>query len=83
MLELLLIFMLGKESLWRLILGVGALLGAVQGFMLLTAKESPKWLAANGKQQQAEDALHALRGRNLSEAEIAEALSDDHGGSGK
>lgn len=51
--------------------------------MLLTAKESPKWLAANGKQQQAEDALHALRGRNLSEAEIAEALSDDHGGSGK
>ncbi|KAF8423688.1 general substrate transporter [Terfezia claveryi] len=70
---------LSKEALWRLILGVGAVLGAIQGLLLLRAHESPKWLAANRRQGDAEDSLHALRGRNLSMAEIEQALSDHQG----
>lgn len=71
---------LSKEVLWRLILGVGAVLGAIQGLLLLRAHESPRWLAANGQQGDAENSLHALRGRNLSMAEIEQALSDHQGG---
>ena len=77
-------YFLGKEILWRLILGVGAVLGAAQSVLLLRACESPRWLAANGRQGDAEDNLHALRGRDLSMVEIEQALSDHQGGtSGK
>ncbi|KAI5811388.1 general substrate transporter [Peziza echinospora] len=70
---------LSKESLWRFILGVGAFLGAIQGLMLLTAKESPKWLAANHRREEAEEILKELRGGSLTVAEVSAEL-DHHSG---
>ncbi|KAF8467330.1 putative MFS glucose transporter [Kalaharituber pfeilii] len=72
---------LSKESIWRLILAVGAVLGGAQFILLLRAEESPKWLAANGKQEEAEAALQRVRGGNLSFTDIRDSLSDDHHGS--
>ena len=72
-----------QEILWRSILGVGGLLGAIQAVLLLKANESPKWLVSQGWKAEAEQALQALRGGKLSVQEIDEGLSDGLHASGE
>lgn len=57
-----------------MILATGAILGALQGVLLLSAQESPKWLAGMGRLQEAEDSLQAIRGGNASVTETEESL---------
>lgn len=57
---------------WRWMLGVAAVPSLLQFVGLLFLPESPKWLASNGRQQAAEEALRMLRGPDQIEADLAE-----------
>lgn len=48
--------------LWRLILVIGAAIGALQGVMLMSIPESPKYLLSIGNKQAARESLAQLRG---------------------
>ncbi|KAK3116036.1 Bifunctional purine biosynthesis protein PurH [Teratosphaeriaceae sp. CCFEE 6253] len=64
---------LSKGQLWRVVLGVGGLIGALQGVgLMLGGKESPRWLAEHGELGQARRVLQATRGKDADiEGEIA------------
>jgi sugar porter (SP) family MFS transporter len=66
-------FFLSKGSLWRIILGVGAGLGLLQGLGLFFVPESPAWLAAHKDPQLAVHTLQRIRGHGNS---IAEEIED-------
>ncbi|TVY93881.1 putative metabolite transport protein [Lachnellula willkommii] len=66
-------FFLSRGSLWRIILGVGACLGLLQGLGLFFVPESPAWLAAHKDQQLAVRTLQRIRGHGNS---IAEEIED-------
>jgi len=66
-------FFLSKGSLWRIILGVGAGLGLLQGLGLFFVPESPAWLAAHKDPQLAVRTLQRIRGHGNS---IAEEIED-------
>lgn len=56
-------YFLSKGSLWRIILGVGGMFGALQAIgLLLGGQESPRWMADHGKPSGARKALRKLRG---------------------
>ncbi|TGZ83698.1 vacuolar protein sorting-associated protein 73 [Ascodesmis nigricans] len=66
---------LSEPLIWRWILVIGAVCGALQAFLLLSIPESPKYLLSIGDKPGARDALARLRGANASntiEAEIRE-----------
>lgn len=59
-------YFLSRGSMWRIILGVGAGLGALQGLGLFIIPESPAWLANHKNPQQAVKNLQRIRGRDVS-----------------
>lgn len=59
-------YFLSKGSLWRIILGVGGAIGALQAAALLVGgQESPRWMADHGKPSGARKALTKLRGKDV------------------
>ncbi|KAK5695422.1 Bifunctional purine biosynthesis protein PurH [Elasticomyces elasticus] len=63
---------LSKGQLWRIILGVGGGIAALQfAGLLLGGAESPKWLAEHGRAGQAKRVLRRMRGH---EADIDEEV---------
>jgi sugar porter (SP) family MFS transporter len=65
-------YYLSTGSQWRIILGVGAGLGLLQGIGLCFVPESPAWLAAHKDPQRAVETLQRIRGRGYSIAEETE-----------
>lgn len=60
------------DSLWRLILAVAGVIGALELMGLFMVPESPIWLAENRQVSQARKVLQRIRGRDADiEAEIA------------
>jgi len=55
-------YFLSKGRLWRVILGIGGVIGLIQLAGLFFAVESPKWLADNGKAGLAKRELRKIRG---------------------
>jgi len=72
-------YFLSKGSLWRIILGVGACIGLVQGIGLCFVPESPAWLAAHKDPQIAIRTLQRIRGKEYSIDEEIESWSGDKG----
>jgi sugar porter (SP) family MFS transporter len=72
-------YFLSKGSLWRIILGVGACIGLVQGIGLYFVSESPAWLAAHKDPQIAIRTLQRIRGKGYSIAEEIEDWQGDKG----
>jgi sugar porter (SP) family MFS transporter len=72
-------YFLSKGSLWRIILGVGACIGLVQGIGLCFVPESPAWLAAHKDPQIAIRTLQRIRGKGNSIDEEIESWSGDKG----
>ena len=66
-------YFLSRGQLWRVILGVGGVIGLVQAVAFVVAgQESPKWMADNGKPARAKRVLRKIRGKNADiDAEIA------------
>jgi sugar porter (SP) family MFS transporter len=62
-------YYLSKGSMWRIILGVGAGIGLVQGFGLCFVPESPPWLAAHKNPERAIRTLQRIRGSDNSIAD--------------
>ena len=59
-------YYLSRGSMWRIILGVGAGIGLVQGLGLCFVPESPAWLAAHQNPQRAARTLQRIRGSDYS-----------------
>lgn len=56
-------YFLSKGQLWRVILGVGGVIGIIQAVgLLLAGQESPKWLADKGRERVAKQVLRKIRG---------------------
>ena len=70
-------YYLSRGSDWRIILGVGSILGFCQALGLLFVPESPSWLAARGKTHPAERILQRIRGSGKSIAEETEHWGPD------
>jgi len=58
-------YFLSRGQLWRLILGVGGIIGASQLVGLFFSVESPKWLADNGRAGLAKKHLQRIRGGEI------------------
>ena len=66
-------YFLSRGQLWRLILGAGGAIGAIQLVsLILGGQESPKWVADNGMPSRAKRVLRRLRGH---EANIDEEVT--------
>jgi sugar porter (SP) family MFS transporter len=72
-------YFLSKGSLWRIILGVGACIGLLQGIGLFFVPESPAWLAAHKDPQVAIRTLQRIRGHGYSIDEEIEDWEADKG----
>jgi sugar porter (SP) family MFS transporter len=57
-------YFLSKDSLWRIILAVGAAIGCLEFGGLLLVPESPAWLAEHQHANQARQVLQRVRGKN-------------------
>ncbi|KAI7283371.1 general substrate transporter [Hortaea werneckii] len=71
---------LSRGQFWRIILGVGGAIAAVQVICLvLGGQESPKWLADNGKPSRAKRTLRKLRGHraNIDEEVVGWGLESE------
>ena len=69
----------GKPQYWRLILVVGAAIGAIQGALLLGIPESPKYLVSVGNRNAARNSLARLRGTSrASNTAIEEEIRGPH-----
>ncbi|KAF2103072.1 vacuolar protein sorting-associated protein 73 [Rhizodiscina lignyota] len=66
-------FFLSHGQFWRIVLGAGGAIGAVQTVGLLFACESPKWMADRGHPGKAKKTLRKIRGDKFDiEEEISE-----------
>ncbi|EKG20411.1 Sugar/inositol transporter [Macrophomina phaseolina MS6] len=65
-------YFLSHDSMWRIILAVGGIVGLVQAVGLLVGVESPKWSADQGHPSKAKKDLRKLRG---SDTNISEEIS--------
>ena len=66
----------GTSGGWRWMLGLGVVPGLVLGIGMVFLPESPRWLAAHGREPEAERALRVMhRGQDVS-AELAELRRD-------
>ncbi|KAJ5793461.1 hypothetical protein N7457_000060 [Penicillium paradoxum] len=73
-----------EANLWRLILAVAGIIGALELAGLFLVPESPCWLAEHQKASQARRVLQRIRGRDADiEAEIASWTSPDVPASGE
>ncbi|KAJ5561290.1 hypothetical protein N7461_000051 [Penicillium sp. DV-2018c] len=73
-----------RPSLWRLILAVAGIIGALELMGLFFVPESPPWLAEQRKTAQARRVLQRIRGRDADiEAEIAGWRASDAPASGE
>ncbi|KAK3716001.1 Bifunctional purine biosynthesis protein PurH [Vermiconidia calcicola] len=74
-------YFLSRGQLWRVILGVGGMIGAVQATaFLLGGQESPKWMADVGKVGAAKRVLRKIRGQGADiEAEVTSWGVSDSG----
>ncbi|KAJ5790126.1 uncharacterized protein N7518_007137 [Penicillium psychrosexuale] len=73
-----------EASLWRLILAVAGIIGALELLGLFLVPESPSWLAEHQKISQARRVLQRIRGRDADiEAEIASWSTSDAPASGE
>ncbi len=65
-------YFLSKGQMWRIILGVGGIIGLAQALaFVFGGQESPKWMAENGKLTRAERILRKIRGQDADiEAEV-------------
>ncbi|KAI6895900.1 general substrate transporter, partial [Hortaea werneckii] len=71
---------LSRGQFWRIILGVGGAIAALQVVCLvLGGQESPKWLADNGKPSRAKRTLRKLRGHqaNIDEEVVGWGLESE------
>jgi len=66
----------GVVDNWRVMLGLGALPGLVLFFGMLTLPESPRWLAGEGRIDDARAALARMRSPDEVEPELAELRTD-------
>lgn len=66
-------YFLSHDSMWRIILAVGGVVGLVQAIGLVLGVESPKWSADQGHPSAAKKNLRKIRG---SDANISEEISD-------
>jgi MFS family permease len=72
-------YFLSRGLLWRIILGVGACIGLVQGIGLCFVPESPAWLAAHKSPAAAIRTLQRIRGKGYSIEEEIEGWGGDKG----
>lgn len=65
-------YFLSRGQLWRIVLGIGGAIAALQvAGLLLAGQESPKWMADHGKVTSAKKVLRKIRGHNADiDAEI-------------
>ena len=66
-------YFLSKGQLWRIILAVAGVIGALELLGLMFAPESPKWLAENKRTHQARLVLQRIRG---ADADINEEIKE-------
>ncbi|KAF4304587.1 mfs glucose transporter [Botryosphaeria dothidea] len=66
-------YFFSHDSMWRIILAVGGVVGLVQAIGLVLGVESPKWSADQGHPSAAKKNLRKIRG---SDANISEEISD-------
>lgn len=71
---------IGKPKLWRLVLLIGGLLGAVQVVLLTIVPESPAYLYKVGKKEEARKVLIKLRGTTEVDEELASFGDSSEGG---
>jgi sugar porter (SP) family MFS transporter len=69
-------YYLSRGSMWRIILGVGAGIGLLQGIGLCFVPESPAWLAAHNNPQRAIRTLQRIRGSDHSIADEIQGWPD-------
>lgn len=62
-------YFLSHDSAWRWILGIGVIVGGIQGLGLLVVPESPAWLAANKSVTAARQTLQRIRGKGFDVSE--------------
>ena len=55
-------YFLSRNNLWRIILGVAGLIGAIELLALFFTPETPKWLAEHKKTSLARRVLQVIRG---------------------
>lgn len=67
---------LSKPQYWRLILVVGAAIGAIQGALILGIPESPRYLVSIGNKNAARDSLARLRGSSYA-SEIEDEIREE------
>lgn len=58
-------YFLSRDSLWRIILAVGAVLGIAEFLGLLLVPETPAWLAEHRRTNQARQVLQRIRGNHV------------------
>ncbi len=66
----------GVAGNWRWMLGLGCVPGAILFLGMLTLPESPRWLAGQGRNDEARAALKRTRDSDDVEAELAELRTD-------
>jgi sugar porter (SP) family MFS transporter len=66
----------GAENNWRWMLGLGAVPGLILFLGMLTLPESPRWLAGEGRMDDARAALRRMRESGDVDAELAELRTD-------
>jgi len=70
------------DSGWRWMLGIGAVPAVIFMLLLLAVPESPRWLAQNGREEDARQILYKAAGEVAGEehmAEIHEAIGQEEG----
>lgn len=77
-------YFLSRDNLWRVILGVAAIIGILEFAGLFFVPESPTWLAERGKLDHARRILQKIRGRGTDiEPEIRRWKASSPGGPGE
>lgn len=63
-------FCLSYDSMWRIVLGTGVIVGVIHFILLLFVIESPEWLGANGRAEAAWKNIRKIRGGSIEEEEV-------------
>ena len=62
-------YFLNYDSMWRVVFGAASILGTLQLLSIFLAIESPEWLGANGRPEDARRNLRRIRGGSLDSEE--------------
>jgi MFS family permease len=71
-------YFLSYNSMWRVVLGTGVILGIIQFALLLFVVESPEWLGANGRTNTAWKNIKKIRGKWVEAEETRKWAPADH-----